>query len=239
MIFQREPTSSLVHGVLRIKRYPDGRVNKFKARFCARGDKQIEGVDYFEKFAPVVSWTTVRTLMVLSLNLGWVTKQVDFSNAFCQATLNEEIYITLPSYFESEEGFTSHDACLKLNKSLYGLVQSPMYWFNFISKVFEDKGFRPSTHDQCLFYGRGFMILVYVDDCLFFGPDEGAINAFISELEEDGLSLTREEDAFNFLGVQVVSQPDGTVELLQTGLIQKILDTMHLSEADKCKTPAG
>ena len=40
---------------LRIKRYPDGRVNKFKARFCTRGDRQVEGVDYFDKFAPVVS----------------------------------------------------------------------------------------------------------------------------------------------------------------------------------------
>ena len=41
--------------VLRIKRYPDGRLRKFKARICARGDRQIAGVDYGESFAPVVS----------------------------------------------------------------------------------------------------------------------------------------------------------------------------------------
>ena len=97
---------------LKIKRYPDGRVNKFKARFCARGDRQVEGVDYFEKFAPVVSWSTVRMLMVLSLNLGWATKQVDFSNAFVQATLNEEVYMSLPSHFETEDGLTSAEAML-------------------------------------------------------------------------------------------------------------------------------
>ena len=44
------------------KRFPDGLVRKLKARFCARGDKQIENIDYFETFAPVVNWTTVRLL---------------------------------------------------------------------------------------------------------------------------------------------------------------------------------
>jgi hypothetical protein len=29
------------------KRYPDGLVKKFKARFCARGDMQLEGIDFF------------------------------------------------------------------------------------------------------------------------------------------------------------------------------------------------
>ncbi len=30
------------------KRYPDGLIKKFKARFCARGDQQLEGIDFFE-----------------------------------------------------------------------------------------------------------------------------------------------------------------------------------------------
>ena len=35
-------------GALKIKRYPVGSVKKFKARFCARGDCQKEGMDFFE-----------------------------------------------------------------------------------------------------------------------------------------------------------------------------------------------
>jgi hypothetical protein len=38
--------------------FPDGRVQKLKARFCVRGDRQVEGVDFFLTFAPVVNWTT-------------------------------------------------------------------------------------------------------------------------------------------------------------------------------------
>jgi hypothetical protein len=42
------------------KQYPDGLIKKFKARFCARGDKQVEEIDFFETYAPVVQWTTMR-----------------------------------------------------------------------------------------------------------------------------------------------------------------------------------
>jgi hypothetical protein len=38
------------------KRFPDGIIRKLKARFCARGDRQIEGLDFFETFAPLVAW---------------------------------------------------------------------------------------------------------------------------------------------------------------------------------------
>jgi hypothetical protein len=40
--------------VLRTKRYPDGRLRKHKASICVRGDRQVEGIDYTEKYSPVV-----------------------------------------------------------------------------------------------------------------------------------------------------------------------------------------
>ena len=67
-----------------------------KARFCVRGDNQIEGVDYFKSCAPVVSWSTFRMIMNMAIQRGWSTRQVDFSNAFVQATLEEEVYVKLP-----------------------------------------------------------------------------------------------------------------------------------------------
>jgi hypothetical protein len=41
------------------KRFPDGLVRKLKSRFCVRGDCQIDGVDVFDTYTPVVSWTTI------------------------------------------------------------------------------------------------------------------------------------------------------------------------------------
>ncbi len=58
----------------KLKRYPDGLIKKFKARFCARGNQQIEGVDFFETYAPVVQWTTVRLMIKLEILLELKSK---------------------------------------------------------------------------------------------------------------------------------------------------------------------
>ncbi len=36
------------------KQFPNGTVKKFKACYCACGDQQLEGIDFFETYAPVV-----------------------------------------------------------------------------------------------------------------------------------------------------------------------------------------
>jgi hypothetical protein len=67
------------------KRFPDGIVRKLKARFCARGDRQIEGLDFFETFAPVVAWETIRIMLVMSIIFDLATLQVDYTVAFVHA----------------------------------------------------------------------------------------------------------------------------------------------------------
>ena len=77
------------------KRFPDGRIKKFKARFCARGDRQKEGIDYFETWSPVVQWTTVRIMLVLSSILRLGSVQADITAAFVHAELppTAEVFI--------------------------------------------------------------------------------------------------------------------------------------------------
>ncbi len=67
----------------KLKRYPDGWVEKFKARFCAHGDRQKEGVDYLETWAPVVQWSTVRIVMILAIKLNLISVQCDITATFC------------------------------------------------------------------------------------------------------------------------------------------------------------
>ena len=88
--------------VYAFKRDPAAEIKKHKARFCVKGDKQIEGVDYVDSYAPVVSWSTVRIMLGLAIKQGWATRQVDFSNAFVQETLDEEVYVSLPAMFQDE-----------------------------------------------------------------------------------------------------------------------------------------
>jgi hypothetical protein len=81
--------------VFQIKQFPDGLKRKYKARLCVRGDRQIEGVKCNEKYPPVVSWSSVRLMLCLSVSNDLASKQVDFSNAFVQAKLGANKHINI------------------------------------------------------------------------------------------------------------------------------------------------
>ena len=69
---------------------------EIQGRFCVRGDQQIEGVDVFETYAPVVSWTVVLLLLVISIILQLKIQQVDYVNSFCQVPLEQSVFVELP-----------------------------------------------------------------------------------------------------------------------------------------------
>jgi hypothetical protein len=87
----------------KLKGYPDGSVRKYKACFSAGGHRQIEGVDFFQTFAPVVNWMKVRLLLLLSQVLGLASRQVDYKAAFVHAPIDDEVYVAEPRGF-SEPG---------------------------------------------------------------------------------------------------------------------------------------
>ena len=68
--------------VFHCKRFPDGSIRKLKARLCVRGDKQVPGIDFTESYSPVVQWTSIHLILILSLVLNWQTVQTDYTNAF-------------------------------------------------------------------------------------------------------------------------------------------------------------
>jgi len=75
-------------------------------------------MDYFDTFAPVVSWTTVQILLVLSVIFDLDTKQVDYTCAFLHAPITEDLYVRMLRSFQ-EEG-----KVLKLERALYGLCST-------------------------------------------------------------------------------------------------------------------
>jgi hypothetical protein len=142
------------------KRYPDGSVQKLKARFCVRGDKQVEGFNYFDTYAPFVTWTIVRILLILLLILGLATTQVDYTAAFVHADIGKDVYIKMP------KSFGKPGIVLKLRESLYGLKQSPRNFFHHLRGKLHDVRSTSSTSDPCLFIYDKVITLVYVDDTL-------------------------------------------------------------------------
>ena len=121
--------------------------------------------------------------MTTALHKGWVTKQVDFSNAFAQAPVTQSVFMLLPAMFGDMAGIDSKDLCLELCKSLCGLREAPKLWADFSAKGLEKAGFRPLENDPGIHHGHGMASVAHADDSLLFGPDEKEMNKVLKELE--------------------------------------------------------
>ncbi len=71
----------------KVTRYPDSFIKKFRAWFCARGNKQIKGVGFFDTYTPAVQWTTVCLMHILEVLSGLKSKQCDALAAFLHVDL--------------------------------------------------------------------------------------------------------------------------------------------------------
>ena len=100
------------------KRNPEGIVTKHKARLCCHGGQQEWGINYWDTYSPVVSWSSVRILLTLSKLHNLHTKSIDFVQAFPQAKVKSMIFLKTPAGVELTG---NEESMLRLIKNLYGL----------------------------------------------------------------------------------------------------------------------
>ena len=224
----------------RIKRLPDGSLNKFKSRWCCRGDLQhYDGISY----TPLVGWPTVRSALLLAAAHGWTSRQVDFTLAFCQSPQPEDkpLFMELPQYYRPK-GFEDKDVLLQLKKSIYGQVDSPRLFYEHLLKGMEQLGFKPSDSDPCLFIHteHQLMVLNYCDDQIWLSPDNALIEKYVKKLQRIGYDLILEDqgDIFGFLGINF-KQDNDVITLSQTGLIKKVIHYTGMQGASSKSSPAA
>jgi hypothetical protein len=102
--------------------------------------------------------------------------------------LEEELWMDIPDgnskYFQEKYG--KH--CLKLTKSIYGLVQAVRQWKKKFKEVLDILGYWPSRADFCVFIrkegkGNKSYLIFYVDDGRIFArPTE--VKRILTELSK-------------------------------------------------------
>jgi hypothetical protein len=124
--------------IYKIKHATYGSIEKYKARFLARGFSQKEGEYYDETFDPVEKYTSIRSIIAITFVMGSKLHQMDVNISFLNGVIEEEVYIEQPQGFVIH-GKKSH--ICKLKKTLYGLKQAPKAWYAKINNYLMRLGF--------------------------------------------------------------------------------------------------
>ncbi len=120
------------------------------------------GQDYWESYSPVCQGSSVRLLLVMSIIHGLHTCQIDYQNAFCQAELGSKIFVEIQKGYTD---FNDEPCCLRLNKSLYRMVDARLNFFRLLSTNLKNCGFEQMTQiDPCLFVHKKMLCVTYVDN---------------------------------------------------------------------------
>ncbi|CAI7732539.1 unnamed protein product [Closterium sp. NIES-53] len=103
--------------IFRVKR-PPGSPPVFKACYVARGFCQRQGVDFFQTFSPTPKMTTLWVLLHVAAQRDYELHSLDFSTAFLQGSLHEEIWLRrTPGFIGSFPAGTQWS----LRRPVYGL----------------------------------------------------------------------------------------------------------------------
>ncbi|CAI7895933.1 unnamed protein product [Closterium sp. NIES-54] len=155
------------HGmwIFRVKRPPSSPL-AFKACYIARGFSQRQGVDYFQTFSPTPKMTTLWLLLHVATQRDYKLHSLEFSTAFLQGSLHEEIWLCRPPSFT---GLFPAGTQWSLRQPVYCLRQVPREWHDTLKTTLAALGFAPSTADPSLFLRTDtslppFYVLEYVDD---------------------------------------------------------------------------
>lgn len=119
---------------------------KLKARVVARGNEQLEGIDFFNTFGPMVKWSTIQTVLSLAATKRLKIRHLDVKTAFLDSKLDEDVYMYMPDGFEVSQ---ENKVC-KLLKALYDLRQAPKAWYEKIDTYLPQHGVKKSTTDSSM-----------------------------------------------------------------------------------------
>ncbi|CAI7893232.1 unnamed protein product [Closterium sp. NIES-54] len=220
------PGANIVSGmwIFRVKR-PPGSLPVFKARYVARGFSQRQGVDFFQTFSYTPKMTTLRVLIHVAAQRDYELHSLDFSTAFLQGSLHEEIWLRRPTGFT---GSFPAGTQWSLQRPVYGLRQAPREWHDTVRTTLAALGFAPSTSDPSLFLRTDttlppFYVLVYVDDLVFATATTEALAHVKSELQKRHTCRDLGE-LTSYLGLRITrDRAHRTITLTHSHMVHQVL----------------
>ncbi|CAI7801859.1 unnamed protein product [Closterium sp. NIES-53] len=196
--------------IFRVKR-PPGSPPVFKARYVVRGFSQRQGVDFFQTFSPTPKMTTLRVLLHVAAQRDYELHPLDFSTAFLQGSLHEDIWLHRPPGFT---GSFPAGSQWSLRRPVYGLRQAPREWHDTLRTT-----------------------LAALDDLVFATADTEALAHVKSELQKRH-AWTDLGELTSYLGLRITrDRAQRTIALTQSHMVQQVLQRFGFTYSSPQSTP--
>ena len=231
---------------MKYKSNPVGEIIKYKVCFCTLGSQTTEGIHYTNMFAPVITWTMISFLLILSIVHNWHTRQIVCSHLSTRKKLHD-LYMLVPDKFNAHNGKHQMDQAtpppwqqrykMKLLQNLYSLKDMGATWFNHLKKGLLDRCFKQSQVNPYLSYKKDLILITYVDDYILISPKPQLLDEWVTDMKKD-CTLEDKGDINAHLGMNVTRPPKTSIKLNQPALIQCIINSLNPNDQLQHNTPA-
>ena len=210
-----------------------------KARLCARGDRQTEGVNYnkYHTYSAVLNSRENRMLLALAAANNWSIFQSDITQGFTYGSLDDvDVYLYPPAGYPCPPG-----KVLKCVKSIYGLRQSPAKFHARMVSFFSTQGYEAANGAKTIFIkreGRSVLIhALFVDDFLHFTNDTAMYQKF-RKIYEKEFDLKVGDALDIYLGNRIRQDRDkGCIYMDQEHYCLSVLEKFGMQNCAPVHTP--
>ncbi len=228
------------------------RNNLLKSRFVANGSVQIRIHSAVDPSSPTVSTEALFITAAIDAVEKRYIATVDIEGAYLHAKMVGEVLMKIdpviaqilvgiePSY----KNYLLSDGSLvvRLDKALYGCIESARLFYENISKALENYGFEKNSYDPCVFnkmmYDKQCTIVIHVDDLKISCADSRGVEDVINELKRVyGNINVHQEDIVDYLGMDFDYSAPGIVRISMTAMVDQVIEELQVS--DKSRTPAA
>jgi hypothetical protein len=212
-------------------------VERYKARYVAKGFSQRPGQDFDETFSPVPRAETIRTVLALAVEQGLELDYADFETAFLNSKLNDhEVYMKQPHGFDDHSG----RVCL-LSKAIYGLKQASREWNKEVTSMFSTLQYQQCKSDPCVYVKRQEKNLcigvLWVDDLITAANDKRMRQDLIAGLSSR-YKLKDKGELTWFLKLRVVySKEAGVLTIDQGKYLSELMERFNMKSCGPKSTP--
>ena len=219
----------------------DGNLLRRRARGVVKGFTQKFGEHWWDSFAAVVRYESIRMLFALIASKGLEMWLIDFVGAYLNSEPQGDNYMEIPEGFEKHYTIPGVDTVLMMNLTIYGTMDGANNWFYKLDGTFTELGYRQSRADPCIRIqwtkdGGHSITATYTDDVTGASSSIDVMKTAKSELA-NAYEITDLGRPDKVLGITIFHHKSGNISIHQKQLILKIISVFGMENANPKYTP--